>query len=70
MMRIRFGLILKITERTKSYKPPKQHYFIKTPETQAKLPIFSGSHPNYSTVYKQRTLFIGCGGVFWEGRIV
>ena len=47
-MRIRFGLILKITERTKSYKPPKQHYFIKTPETQAKLPIFSGSHPNYS----------------------
>ena len=47
-MRIRFGLILKITERTKSYKPPKQHYFIKTPEIQAKLPIFSGSHPNYS----------------------
>jgi len=55
-MRIRFGLILKITERTKSYKPPKQHYFIKTPETQAKLPLFSGSHPNYSS--KHCSLFI------------
>ena len=29
MMRIRFGLILKITERRKSYKPLKQRYFIK-----------------------------------------
>ena len=65
MMRIRFGLILKITERTKSYKPPKQHYFIKTPETQAKLPIFSGSHPNYSNVYETFRDHYLCSFTIW-----
>ena len=49
MMRIRFGLTLKITERTKYYKPlKKKSYFIKQPDSQAKLSLFSGSHPNYS----------------------
>jgi hypothetical protein len=33
---------------TKSYKPLKQRYFIKQPNSRAKLPLFSGSHPNYS----------------------
>ena len=46
-MRIWFGLILKITVRTKSYISLKKRYFAKTPESQAKLPLFSGSHPNY-----------------------
>ena len=49
-MRIRFGLTLKITVQTKFYKPLKQHYFTKPPESQAKLPLFSGSHPNYSII--------------------
>jgi hypothetical protein len=50
MLRIWFGLILKITVWTKSYKPPKQHYFVKTLESQAKLSLFSGFLPNYSPI--------------------
>ena len=50
MMRIRFGLILKITERMKSYAPLKLQYFTKQPDSRAKLSLFSGSHPNYSII--------------------
>ena len=55
-MRTWFGLILKITvserickitARTKSYISLKKRYFAKSPESQAKLPLFSGAHPNY-----------------------
>ena len=49
MLRTRFGLILKIMARTKSYKPLKHRYFIKQPDSQAKLSLFSGFHPNYFT---------------------
>ena len=47
MMRIRFGLILKMTERTKSYAPFNLQYFTKQPDSRAKLSLFSGFHPNY-----------------------
>ena len=30
----------------------KKRYFAKSPESQAKLPLFSGSHPNYSNYSK------------------
>ena len=56
MMRIRFGLTLKITVQTKFYKPLKQRYFTKPPESQAKLSIFSGFHPNYSPQLFQANL--------------
>ena len=46
-MRTRFGLTLKITARTKSYLRPKMRYFTKQLESQAKLSLFSGSHPCY-----------------------
>ena len=46
-MRTRFGLILKITVQTKFYKPLKQRYFTKPPDSQAKLSLFPGAHPNY-----------------------
>jgi hypothetical protein len=46
-MRTRFGPILKITARTKSYLRPKMRYFTKQLESQAKLSLFSGSHPCY-----------------------
>ena len=47
-MRTRFGLILKITVRTKSYAPPKSRYFTKQPDSQVKLSLFSGYLPSYS----------------------
>ena len=47
-MRTRFGLILKITVRTKSYAPPKSRYFTKQPDSQVKLSLFSGHLPSYS----------------------
>ena len=53
MMRIRFGLILKITARTKSYTPFKLQYFTKRTDSQAKLSLFSGSHPNNSDLNLQ-----------------
>ncbi len=48
-MRIWFGLILKIMVRMKSHTPQKYRYFTKQPDSDAKLSLFSGSHPNYST---------------------
>ena len=50
-MRTRFRLILKITARTKSYLRPKMRYFTKQLESQAKLSLFSRSHPNYSNYF-------------------
>jgi hypothetical protein len=50
-MRTRFGPILKITERTKSYLRPKMRYFTKQLESQAKLSLFSGYIPNYSICF-------------------
>ena len=44
-MRIRFGLILKITERTKSYILPELCYLIKSIGKSAKLEFFSVSIP-------------------------
>ena len=52
MMRTRFGLILKITVWTKSYISLKKRYFAKSPESQAKLSLFSGFHPNYSQLFQ------------------
>ena len=57
MMRIRFGLILKITVWTKSYAPFTLQYFIKQPDSRAKLSLFSGSHPNYSIRLNSGTYF-------------
>ena len=61
-----FGLILKITVRMKSYKPLKQRYFIKQPDSRAKLSLFSGPHPNYfhfrSFSKLRRNGRIWCGG--------
>ena len=39
--------ISKIMARTKSYISLKKRYVAKSPESQAKLPLFSGAHPNY-----------------------
>ena len=44
-MRIRFGLILKITERAKSYILPELCYLIKSIGKSAKLEFFSVSIP-------------------------
>ena len=82
-MRIRFGLILKITggrnlinlsnnaisQNTRITSEiitlfrippqlflPKMRYFTKHPESQTKLPFFSGSLPNYSAPSKPSTL--------------
>ena len=40
----------------------KKRYFAKSAESQAKLPLFSGSHPNYYTFAKvQPQMFLeGC----------
>ena len=51
-MRTRFGLILKVTVRTKSYAPPKSRYFKKQPDSQVKLSLFSGCLPSYSATRK------------------
>jgi hypothetical protein len=46
-----FGLILKITERMKSYTPSKEGYFTKEANSQAKFSLFSGSHPKITQAY-------------------
>ena len=56
MMRIRFGLILKITERAKSYIPQTALFHKTTRFTSEIITLFrgppqsffSGSHPSYS----------------------
>ena len=48
--------------------------FDKTGKLMREITTLFGVYPQLfltmSIVYKQRTLFIGCGGVFWEGMIV
>jgi hypothetical protein len=53
-MRTWFGLILKITVRTKSYAPPKSRYFTKQPDSQVKLSLFSGYLPGFSQDFPVR----------------
>jgi hypothetical protein len=48
LMRIWLGLLLKITDRTKSYKPPKLYYFTKPPVNKRNCKSFQGSTPKYS----------------------
>jgi len=69
MLRICFGLFLKIMVRMKSYILPELRYLTNQSIKALNYNSFE-VYPQMSIVYKQRTLFIGRGGVFWEGMIV
>jgi len=68
-LRICFGLFLKIMVRMKSYILPELRYLTNQSIKALNYNSFE-VYPQMSIVYKQRTLFIGRGGVFWEGMIV
>ena len=69
-MRTRFGLILKIMVRMKSHILPELRYLTKQPNSQAKLPLFSGSpqlfHPQLFVYHNLHNYSIVLCRYYWN----